>query len=307
MTRVGSFAQSRILTGELMRLNQQQFRTQEQISSGKVASQFAKMPDDASVLLSARGVEARIDHYTKTATETKARLDMQDLHLDTLTSIGTDLRQAVTEAVANDNGLVVMQELEQAFTASVSLLNSKIDGNYIYGGTRTDRPPVTSDDLADLIGAADASDLFANNDLKATVRIDDTLNVEMGVLADDVAADLFAAMKRIAEFNAGPNGPIGEDLTPNQKAFLESELPALRAAVSTVTAEQARNGLNYREVERTLTRHEAGDVFIKSFISDIEDVDLAEAISRLNNDRVAVEASTRVLADLNRLSLLDFI
>ncbi|MGF1454614.1 MAG: flagellin [Alphaproteobacteria bacterium] len=307
MNRIGSFSQSQALTADLMRLNQQQFKTQAQISSGKVATRFADLPQETSVLLSARGVEAKLAQYTTAAEEARTRLNLQDIHLEGLAQAGTDLREAVTTAVAADNGVVLMDTLDRVFETAASLLNSQYNGQYIYGGTQTDRPPVASGDLSDLVAATDAADLFVNNDLKPSVTVDDNLTVEYGVLADEVGGGLFTALKRIADYNAGPNGPIGETLTPEQKDFLQGEIAGLRSTVEAINADVARNGLNHRDVDRAISRHEAGDVFIKGFISDIEDVDLAEAITRLNNDRVAVEASTRVLADLNRVSLLDFI
>jgi flagellin-like hook-associated protein FlgL len=43
------------------------------------------------------------------------------------------------------------------------------------------------------------------------------------------------------------------------------------------------------------------------FISDIEDVNMAEAITRVNNDQTALEVSYKLTAELARLSLLNFI
>ncbi len=307
MNRVGSFSQNQALTADLMRLNQQQFKTQAQISSGKVATQFADLPKEASVLVSARGVEAKLSQYTTAAEEARTRIDLQNVHLEGLSTAGDDLRQAVNTAVATEKGTVLMDSLSRVFETAASLLNTQFDGKYIYGGTQTDQPPVTSNQIGDLVAATNATDLFVNNDLKPSVTVDDGLTVEYGVLADEAGGDLFAALKRIADYNAGPNGPFGEHLTPDQKDFLQGELAGIKSAASSVNGELARNGLNYQDVDRAISRHEAGDVFIKGFISDIEDVDLAEAISRLNNNQLAVEASTRVLADLNRVSLLDFL
>ena len=45
----------------------------------------------------------------------------------------------------------------------------------------------------------------------------------------------------------------------------------------------------------------------KLFISDIQDVDAAEAISNLNQRNFALEASYNVLSQVNRVTLLNFI
>lgn len=307
MTRVGTFAQSQVLTSELLRLNQQQFRTQQQIATGKVAQTFQEIPQDTTALLSAKGVEAKLTLYSRTSEEVKNRLELQDIQLTALAGFADDLRQSMTSAVATDSGIVTMEELDNVFRGAVNILNSQLDGKFLYGGTRTDTRPVTSDSLETLRLAASADDLFVNNSLKASAQIDDHASVEYGVLADELGGNLFAAIKRIAEFNAGPNGPFADTLTPAQKTYLESELATLRTISQGIESEVASNGLKLAEIDTTIDRHKTGDIFIKGLISDIEDVDLAEAVSRLNNDQLAVEASTRVLAQLGRLSLLDFI
>ena len=43
------------------------------------------------------------------------------------------------------------------------------------------------------------------------------------------------------------------------------------------------------------------------FAADIEDADMGEAISRLQQDDLALDVSFRMLAQLSRVSLLDFI
>ncbi len=307
MTRVSTFVRSQTLTADLLRLNQQQFTTQKQITSGKVADQFADIPRDTNSLLAARGVEARIDLYKRAADETRVRVELQDTHLTEIGANADELREAVTRAVALGNAGTLIAEVTAAFENTVDLLNSDFNGKFLYGGGRTDQPPVTSDSLADLVAATAASDLFANNTLKPSVQVDDKVTVEYGVLADEVGQELFDLIKRIADFDVGPDGPFGDQLTPAQETFLNSELANLTTVTRNINLEIAHNGINQQQLERVIERHETGDLFIKTLISGIEDVDLAEAITRLNNEQVALEATTRVLADLGRLSLLDFI
>ncbi len=46
--------------------------------------------------------------------------------------------------------------------------------------------------------------------------------------------------------------------------------------------------------------------YFTKFIGDIEDADLATAVSKLNDDQVAIQASGKMIASLNQLSLLNF-
>ncbi len=307
MTRIATFTQSQTLSAELMRLQQSQFQTQKQVTTGKVSDQFKDIPRQAGVLLSAKGLQARIDQYTNTAAQTKTRLEVQDTHLEALADVAGTLRAAISEAYTSNSGIAVAESIDAAFREAVSFLNANFDGQYIFAGSRTDTPPVISNQITDLVAAATAQDLFANNTLKASVRVDDHHLVEYGMLADELGFDLFTAIRDIAVFDAGVDGPFGKDMTPAQQTFLEGMLPTLEAIDVALNSAVATNGIKLNEVEKAIDRHADADIFVKTLISDIEDVDLAEAITRLNADQVAVEASTRVLAQLGRLSLLDFI
>ena len=60
-------------------------------------------------------------------------------------------------------------------------------------------------------------------------------------------------------------------------------------------------------LEGVQQRHAEDRTFLMGFVGDIEDVDLAEAITRLNQQQLALEASYQVFSTLNRITLLDFI
>ena len=74
-----------------------------------------------------------------------------------------------------------------------------------------------------------------------------------------------------------------------------------------INAAQATNGVHMRTLEDAQARLEGDRVFLIKFKADIEDADLGVAISRLAQDQAALEASFRMLAQLSRIPLLDFI
>jgi flagellar hook-associated protein 3 FlgL len=155
--------------------------------------------------------------------------------------------------------------------------------------------------------APSVADVFENNDIKTAARVDDSQVIEYGVLASEAGQALFQAIRDIAAFNAGPSGPIAGTLTQAQRDFLTGQIQAVITAHEGINLETAKNGLKQNEVDTALERHETSKIVIKSFISDIEDVDLAEAVSRLNRTQVAAQASARVLSEVNQLTLLNFL
>ena len=305
--RVANLTQHQFLLNEFMKVQKRMADTQEQISTGKVGDQFKDISEDAGVLLAAKRAEARTQGYMDAATELASRLQLQDVQITTLADHANDLRQGVTEALANNKGLAFMERVDGIFRMAVNILNARVDGRYVYGGTRTDVPPVNVETLKDLAAAPTVASVFDNSQTKTSMQIDDGETMEFGVLASDLGTQLFTSIRNIAQFNAGPNGPFGDDLTAAQRSFLEGELQNIITAADGLNLEAAKNGVHQNEVSDALERHDASKVVLKSMISDIEDVDMAEAITRLNQTQVAAQATAKMLAELNQLTLLNFL
>lgn len=307
MTRITDLNQHNTMVSYLMRAADQEARTQEQIASGKKITTFADLPGDTGVLMSAKRTEANLTQYTRTANEVLNRLGLQDIQMREMEQVSADLRQLFTQAVAAGSALNFTEELDGLFQRFVSLLNSSVDGKYVYSGTRTNVPPVNIVDLTDLSGLASVSDAFDNNTLKQSINIDDDEKVQFGFLASDMASDIFQTLK---DLMANPLGPFDGALTPDQSNFLKNEIGRAGGLIDSamaMTSITAANGRVARQVENAVVRHEESQVFIKTFIGHIEDVDLADAVSRLTMNQLQSQATARVVSQLTKLSLLDYI
>ncbi len=307
MTRVSNFAQSQALIVEVLKIQSRMLESERQVVTGKKAETYKDLPRESVILLSAKTVEARTIQYQQIGSELTRKLSVFDLAINELADIGVEFRQEVIQATATRSGLSLMDRVEALFQQAVRVLNSSLDGSALFGGARTDLPPVNTLTIADLIALPTAAGAFDNSQQKLAVQIDDTFTMDYGVLADQAAEPLFAAIKRVAEFNAGPDGPFGAQLTEVQRNFLLTELPGLIQIIDQLQLEVAKVGTDQQVLEEIQSRHLETLNFTKTFISDIEDADAAEAVTNLNQDRLALEGSFRVLAEISRLSLLDFI
>jgi len=305
LDRVGTSSFSQSLLNEYSRIQVRAQKTQAQISSGKIGDQYADAKDKAGVLAAAKIKAAGVDAFTATTKEVLSRLDLQDLHLQQLSDLSSRLRSAIGDAMSTGHAPSFTDEVENLFNEAVGLLNSKIDGKYIYGGSTTDQPPVNVTTLAGLVAAPTTASVFDNSTLKQTQRLDDNEAIETGILASDIGTGLMQMFKDIATFDAGVNGPIGTDLTAAQTTFLSTQHAAVPAVQDGVNTIAAINGSRQGQATNALERHEGMTAYFEKFIGDIENVDLAEALTRLNQDEVAAEAAGRMIAKISQLSLLD--
>lgn len=307
LDRVGTLSFSQGLVNEYGRIQGRSVKWQTQISTGKVGDNLSDVKDKASVLVAAKQKAAGVDSYLSASKEVLNRLDVQDIHLQELVDISSRLRQSVTDALSTGHAPAMMEDVKNLYNQAVAIMNVRVDGKYLYGGSRTDVAPVSATDLASLVAAPTVDSVFNDTDYEQTQRIDEHETITVGMTASSIATDLFQMFKDIGSFDTGANGPFGANLTAAQTTFLTAENVGLPSVQEGLTTLAALNGSRHSQVSSTVDRHESMSAYFTKFIGDIEDVDLSEAIARLNQDQVAAQASGRMIAQLNQISLLNFL
>jgi flagellar hook-associated protein 3 FlgL len=307
MERVATLMHSTAMLGELMRTQRNLLDAQTQVSTGKRINEFADSPSDLGALLAARAADSKAADFEASAKAILGRLDLQNTHMEEMANVVADLKQAVMDSIANGGAGALMSEVEGTVGRMVSILNTQVDGKYIYGGTRQDVPPVSVDSLNALLGLPATADAFENNAVAQTAQIDANQSVAFGQLASALGEPLFDLVRQIGAFHAGASGPFSGDLTTAQADFLTALVPDLTDAYTQANTALASNGVSYRAAADAIERHGEARATLKGMISDIEDVDMAEAITKLNDAQTALQASAKSFAVVQGLSLLDYL
>ena len=307
MTRVSSFGHQQVMLTSLMNGQSRVSKDQVQITTGKKEENYSGFASEVSTLLGAKTVFTQTKGYLQASNHVSRFLRTNDIQLENMVKNTQNVRNTILEAIAQDQTFALDELLQESYSSMVSALNTNIGGVHVFSGARSDVPPVVGSQISDLVAAASVSDLFQNDQRRPSAKVGQNTLVEYGLLADEVAQEVFQVFKNIAEFSAGPSGPLSGQLNGLQEAFLKTEMANLDAALDNLRVLVARNGTRQKNVDSFIREHENQEVFLESFISDIEDVNVAEAITRLNNDQVALEASFKITSELTSLSLLEFI
>ena len=307
MERVATMMQSQAMLSELTRSQRNLFDAQREVATGKRINEFSDAPSDLGALLAARAADSRAADFAAGAKSVRQRLDLQNTHMEELADVVGDLKQTVLDAIANNGGLALKSEMDGAVKRMVSILNTQVDGKYIYGGTRQDVPPVTVQSLTGLLALPATADAFQNNAVAQSAKIDNAQTIEFGQLASALGQPLFDIIRQLGAFDAGVNGPIADKLTTVQSDFLTTMLPGLTQAYQDANEALARNGVAYRAADDAVNQHADTRATLAGLISDIEDVDMAEAITKLNNAQTALQASAKTFATVQNLTLLDYL
>jgi len=306
MTRISTYAQSQSIVAQMMRAQSQVADTQRQVATGEISDRYKGIAGGTSALVSAKAVESRTLKFMELGNQVINRVDFQANGLTALYESASQLRQSMLTALANNSGRTMASDINSAFDSSKSVLNTRVGGSYIYAGSRSDTLPFNATDLADLANAVNPIASYFENDLnKAQVRVDQNLTMEYGVVASDIGQDLMGVIKTAAEYNTAT--PFTQYLTLADRTLLQAQIASLDVIMGKIGGFQANNGIVQNRLEAIMIRHEDTDIITKRLIADISEVDMASAISRLNQDQLAVEASYNLIRQLTKISLLNYI
>ncbi len=304
---------TRVSTGEgwnsallnLMNAQQRQFEAQNRVSSEKIATDLKGYGRSSETLTAFKSAQARLNGFVANGEAVASRLTSQDLGLTSLADAADGARQAINDALASGRGDALMVDLEGRFQAAMDALNAKHEGRFLFSGGRTDTKPVNAETLADLTTAPSVASLIVNDDLKAASRLDDFTIVETGFLANELGTDVMEAFKAVQAFHEAT--PFGGELTDAQRTFLAGITASFQAAHEDVTNAAARNGSLQTRVDTHVTSQKDQAASLTEIIGKRTDVDMAEAITKLQQAQLSVQASAQVIAQLRGVSLLDLL
>jgi flagellar hook-associated protein 3 FlgL len=305
--RVATNAQSQLMLSQIMQSENALNKSQAQVTTGKVATDYAGIGDKTAVLEATRSLSERTTAYQSATTAASTQVDLQNTQLSTLSDLANTLRTDITTAVANNDGSQLMSDAQSVMDQLNQVLNSKdANGNYIYGGDNNDQPPVTVSSLSDLTSLSNVSQAFQNGTKTSSVMVADGQSVQVGVLASDVGSQMMQTLKDIADY-VNTNGSLTSDMTSAQSNFLSGEIQSATDAGTQVNAVASTNGSNYQALQNALTTQTSMSTTYNGFVSDLENVDMATAITNLNQNQVALQAAMEVTSQIGQISLLNYL
>ncbi|WP_373085533.1 flagellin [Sneathiella sp.] len=319
MTRVSSFQQSQVLLNEMLSSQKKVSQAQLQVSTGHVAEYYKDIHMDITNLAGTKSLLSRLTQHQANNSHIMNRLSSYDQAMAGIETSGNDVMSAVMGAIGTTSTQGLYETVEGAFDNVLNFLNSQNTEGYLFAGSNQDEAPVSITSIDDLLTAAEPpTDIFRNNSLKSSVRIDENRTLEVGVLADDLGLEIMTAFQRFAMWKngivpttapvpAGPSGNLASPLSQEDQNFLIGEIPNLEQLIDRISGFRGDNGLNQKTVDAAQEGLALQVDQAKEFISNIEDVDAAEAIANLNQRNFALEASYNVLSQISRLSLLNFL
>lgn len=308
LERVATNSHSGYMLQQIAKANIALQKTEAQVASGKVSDNYTGIGDKTAALEGARAAADRATAYQQNTQLAMTQADMQDSQLTSLAGLAQQLQKAIQTAAGNADGTGLMDTANSIFQQAATILNSTdSSGNYIYGGQKSDVKPFTASTLADLAAAPSVAGLFQNGNIKKTVQVGDGQTETIGVLASDVGTGLMSALKDLYNVDGGTGTLAGQLSTSQIDSIAGTPLTEASKAATDLNTVTAENGNTYNALKSSVTTQESVANLYTGFVSNIEDVDMASALTNLNANQTALQAVLQVTAKLNNLSLLNYI
>ncbi|HEV7384325.1 MAG TPA: flagellin [Phenylobacterium sp.] len=307
MDRVSTAGNYSAILANLMAAENRQVNAENRVSSMKNGNSLKDYANQAETLTAMKTVDRRLTSYQDGNSAIAAKLTTQDNALNGAANSAQAVRQAITDALANDNADSLMQVVQGQFQTAVSSLNAQYDGKYLFAGGKITSQPVTATQLSDLTTGPPISSFFQNDNFKVQAKLDDSTTVTTGQLASDLGTNMMTSFQALQAFNQGASGPLTGPLTAAQRTFLEGQLSSWDTIRTDLTTATAQNGLVQKQVDTVATSLVAQQNTLTGLIGNITDADMAKAATDLSSAQLSVQATAQVLQVMQGSSLLNLL
>ena len=307
VTRVSTVGNYSAILANIMAAQQRQLEAGVRVSTQKNGSSLKDFAQNDEMLTAMRSVQTRLTGYQDQNSLIADKLTTQDTALNQVAAASQAIREAIADALASGDASTLMAEVQGQMNKAVGALNTKYNGNYLFAGGQINTQPVTAQQLSDLTSGPPIGSFFQNDQFKAQAAIDDSTTVTTGILASDVGTPLMNALQTLESFNQGGSGPLGSNLTPAQRSFLESQLSTWDSVHQGITTITAGNGMVQQRVDNIKTDLSSRQTTLAGMMSNITDADMAKAAADLQMAQTSFAAAAQVFQTLKESSLINLL
>ena len=309
VSRVTNLSSSRLINSLILksqdRINEQQIKLTTQQNS----QDYLGIGDDASRLLTVESSLRRIDQFVKNNAFIDMRMETMLNSMDAVGDILKEVRTLVRDVLEdgtldgidkNDFTEIKMDQLE-------GFLNVKMNGRFLFSGTKTDTQPVNAGDLADaptfdadgVTTTAEPSFFYQGDDNQVKARIDEGVTLEYGVKANNEGFEkLIRAIRLVKSTDLSDANVLGK---------FQHALNLLNESADKIGAVELNTGVKFQQLASTTRSLKDTKSILDGVVDEIERADTFEAVSILNQVQTQLEASYATAVRVSSLSLTKFL
>ncbi len=281
--------------------------SQAQLSSGKNVLRPSDAPDQATAIQRLKSVIDRQKSFEATIESANRHLQAEETALtgvtDLLTRFKELMMQASNDSYSTTDRQAIAIELQGLQDDLLSFANVRdVNGAYLFSGSRVFTQPF----------AADAAG-------RITYQGDETVNLidvgdQRSIRGNRTGTEVFSRVVREQPDGTSQGVSFFEALQDSIVAVRSENREGMRRGLSeveslseTVALGLARIGSDMNVVDAQRSVMEETSLQLKVILSEIEDLDYTEAVTKMQKQMLALEASQASFAQISRLSLFEYI
>ena len=301
--RVSTAAMQQNMLSQIRSVQSQLAEATEQSSSGVKSDSYAGVADNSYVIATLSAEISEAVAYADIAEEIQTRVEvyystLNDM-VDLLTEMTSDLSGALS--TGTDKAYGINESAGAALETFASLLNTQYEGRYIYAGSASDTAPV-SVDTADyaVITSPSTTDLsyYSGNSDIASAKVADGTTIEYGITAQEDAFE-----QALRALNLAANASTD----PVDEAALTEAMELIESAAAGLSELQNQVSYTQDQLEAVVDMHTDFQLAAEGTVSNLADIDLAEAVVTLETLSIQLEASYSITAQITDMSLFEYL
>jgi flagellar hook-associated protein 3 FlgL len=278
----------------ILRMQESLYETGKKLSTGKDVNTPSDDPLRTSDILSSRSLLSNLVQYQRnidstflylgTAEETLS--SVKDV-LSRLQEITVSMATGTADAGVRANAAIEVQGL---FDQIVNLGNVQVDDKYVFSGYLTST------------AAFDSSGAYGGDTNKFNVKVDANSTITIGVNGGEVfkgvggGIDVFQAVTDLITA-----------LNADDTANIQAAVGTLDTSFSQISDAEADIGGKVFRINAANSNVSDIELRTRLYISDIEDVDIVEAISKLQIGQVALDAALASASKVFSVNIFNYI
>jgi flagellar hook-associated protein 3 FlgL len=297
MERISTFLFHQRATQGMLDNQARLSRTQMELATGRRILTPSDDPSGAVKSLDLRRYLASNEQFVGNMSVVRARLEQQESTLERVTDL---LQRARELAIQGNNGTAgqvardgIAEEVDQLLEQMLALANAQdSNGEHLFGGLDRTSPAFSR---SGGVVTYDGSDVQRQLQVSEDRRMADGETGRAVFMSVNASGDsAFAIVGALAQgLRAGTD--------------LSTSLRDLDLAHNQVLAARTRGGARLNALDDLANINADMAVTLESQLSEIQDLDYAEAVARMNRQLVALQASQQSYAKLTQLSLFNYL
>jgi flagellar hook-associated protein 3 FlgL len=278
--------------------------TQAQMAVSKQILSPSDAPEQAAAIQRLKGEVERQESHVRTLEVAMRRYSSEEIALSSSSDLLIRMKelglQAANDTLGLDDRKAIAVEMKALRNQLLSLGNTRDDsGNYLFSGTRVNTPAFAEDTNGKVVYQGD----------QTQTRI--PAGVERTVQFTRAGTDVFSRVVRegqsqaVGFFDALDQMIAGVENSNTSQ--IQQGIADVTQVHNNVSLTLAQNGSDQKVVQSQMDVLEETALRLKSTLSDIEDLDYAEAVTRMNKEMMALEAAMGSFQKISNLSLFDYI